>query len=114
MFSLGTVAIALGMHVRVGIEDTIWTPQKGQRMGTVEQVEFMADIAKKLGREVATGDDARWIQKIGMWYQSPDETLFNLGLPPNHQGGQQGFMVYETDGNLHEPALASDSHPLAE
>ena len=31
----------------------------------------------------------------------------------NRKGGQQGFMVYETDGKLHVPALASDSHPLA-
>jgi hypothetical protein len=27
-----------------------------------------------------------------------EETLFNLGLPPNRPEGQQGFLVYDTDG----------------
>ena len=114
VFSLGMVAIALGQHIRVGIEDSIWAPRKGQRLGTVEQVKFMAETAKSLGREIATGKDARRIQKIGTWYNSPDETLFNLGLPPNRKGGQLGFVTYETDGKYHAPYLASDSHPLVE
>jgi len=33
----------------------------------------MARIAKELGREVATGDDARRIMKIGTWYESAVE-----------------------------------------
>ena len=114
VFPLGTVAIALGQHVRVGIEDTIWGPQRGQRMGTVEQVKFMAETSKMLGREIATGKDARRIMKIGAYYNSPDETLFNLGLPPNRKGGQLGFVVYETDGKWQPPFLASDSHPLVD
>jgi uncharacterized protein (DUF849 family) len=113
LFPLATAAIAFGQHVRVGIEDNIWSPKKGQRMGTVKQVEYMAAIAQKLGREVATGEDARRIQKIGTWYKSVEETLFNLGLPPNRKGGQQGFVVYETDGKLHGHLGASDSHPIA-
>lgn len=113
VFPLGTVAIALGQHVRVGIEDSIWSVHKGQRLGTVDQVKFMAEMAKMLGREVATGKDARRIMKIGTWYDTPDETLFNLGLPPNRKGGQLGFVMFETDGLFHEPGMASDSHPLA-
>ncbi len=46
-----------------------------------------------LGREVATGDEARQILKIGTWYDSREETLVNLGLPPNREGGQLGFIV---------------------
>jgi uncharacterized protein (DUF849 family) len=114
VFPLGTVAIALGQHVRVGIEDTIWGPLRGQRMGTVDQVTFMAETAKKLGREIASGPDARRIMKIGTYYNSPDETLFNLGLPPNRKGGQLGFVTYETDGRWHPPYMASDSHPLVD
>ena len=83
-------------------------------MGTVDQVKFMAETAKLLGREIATGADARRIMKIGTWYNSPDETLFNLGLPPNRKGGQLGFVTYETDGKWRPPYMASDSHPLAE
>jgi len=110
---LCNIAITLGLHVRVGIEDNIWG-KKGERMGTVKQVEQMVRLAKELGREIATGDDARRIMKIGTWYKTPDETLFNLGLPPNRKGGEKGFLVYETDGRLHEHVYASDSHPLAE
>ena len=113
LFPLGAAAIAFGQHVRVGIEDNIWAPKKGQRMGTVKQVEYMADLAHKLGREVATGDEARQIMKVGTWYKSIEETLFNLGLPPNRKGGQQGFLVYETDGRLRGHLGASDSHPIA-
>ena len=83
-------------------------------MGTVDQVKFMADAARLLGREIATGKDARSIMKIGTWYNSAEETLFNLGLPPNRKGGQLGFVTYETDGKSRPPYLASDSHPLAE
>jgi uncharacterized protein (DUF849 family) len=114
VYPLGMAAIAFGQHVRVGIEDTIWGPKKGQRMGTVDQVKFMAETAKLLGREIATGADARRIMKLGTWYNSPDETLFNIGLPPNRKGGQLGFVTYETDGKWHPPYMASDSHPLAE
>jgi hypothetical protein len=43
-------------------------------LGTArKQAEFMARIAKELGREVATGDDARRIMKIGTWYESAVE-----------------------------------------
>ena len=112
-YPLCTAAIAFGMHVRVGIEDCIWGPRKGERMGTVKQVEFMARIAKELGREVATGDDARRIMKIGTWYESADETLLQLGLPPNRKEGRPGFLGYATDGKLHAQTAASDSHPLA-
>ena len=52
--------------------------------------------------------------KIGVTYNSTDETLANLGLPPNRESGQQGFIVHKTDGRLREPVLAgSDGHLLA-
>ena len=42
------------------------------------------------------------------------ETLANLGLPPDRQEGQQGFLVYETDGRLPERVVAgSDGHMIA-
>ena len=109
---LSTIAIALGQHVRVGIEDNIWG-KKGERMGTVRQVEQMVRIAKELGRKVASGQDARRIMKIGTWYKSADETLFNLGLPPNRKDDKKGFLGYGTDGKKHGHLEASDSHALA-
>jgi uncharacterized protein (DUF849 family) len=106
------MAVALGIHMRVGIEDNLWR-KPGQRMTSVEQVEQVVRIANELGRKVATADEARHILKIGTWYDSPDETLANLGLPPNRKDGQLGFIVKETDGRLHPPASGSDLHPIA-
>lgn len=84
-----TIAIALGLHVRVGIEDNLWR-RKGERMSSVEQVEQMVRISEELGRDVATGPEAKAIYQIGVQYQSTDETLRRLGYAPNRQPGQRG------------------------
>ena len=88
-----TIAIALGLHVRVGIEDNLWG-RKGERMSSVRQVEQMVRIADELGRDVASGLDARRIYQIGTWYQSADETLRRLGLPPNRERHQRGVPLH--------------------
>ena len=106
------MAIVLGIHIRVGIEDNLWR-RKGERMTSVQQVEQVVRIAKELGRKVASGDEARQMLKIGTWYNSPDEALAALGLPPNRKGGQLGFIVKETDGRIQPSPGASDGHPLA-
>jgi uncharacterized protein (DUF849 family) len=79
---MNTMAIALGLHVRVGIEDTLFGPN-GQRMTSVQQVEQMVRIARELNREVATGDEARRIYQIGTQYTGTDETLARLGMAPS-------------------------------
>lgn len=107
---LTTMATALGAHIRVGIEDTIWD-RKGHRATTVSQIERAVRIARELGREIATGDDARTILKIGTWYDSVEETLQNLGLPPNRKDGQLGFLVRNTDGTRKPPLYGE--HPIA-
>jgi uncharacterized protein (DUF849 family) len=84
-----TVAIALGLHVRVGIEDNLWG-RKGERMTSVQQVEQMVRIARELGREVATGQEARQIYQIGTCWKSTEETLRKLGMAPNRARGQRG------------------------
>jgi uncharacterized protein (DUF849 family) len=86
---LGTMAIAMGLHVRVGIEDNLWG-RKGERMTSVRQVEQMARIARELHREVATGAQARQIYRIGERYADADETLARLGWAPNRQAGTRG------------------------
>ncbi|ODU69860.1 MAG: transposase [Novosphingobium sp. SCN 66-18] len=89
-----TIAIALGLHVRVGIEDNIWR-RKGERMTSVQQIEQMVRISEEIGREVAGGPDAKRIYQIGSWYQSADETLRKLGMPPNRRMGQRGNPMWE-------------------
>ena len=86
------MAIAMGLHVRVGIEDNIWR-RKGERFTSVAQVEQMVRMARELGRDVATAADARRILKIGTWYHTPDQALAALGMTPNRSPGQRGFLV---------------------
>jgi uncharacterized protein (DUF849 family) len=86
---LNTMAIAMGLHVRVGIEDNLWG-RKGERITSVQQVEQMVRIARELHREVATGTQAKKIYRIGEHYRNADETLAKLGYAPNRQAGERG------------------------
>lgn len=106
------MAIALGVHVRCGIEDNMWS-RKGKRMTSVQQVDQVVRLAKELGRPVATGNQAREILKLGVWYNSVEETLEALGLPPNRRDSQLGLIVKNTDGKLMAPIAGSDGHALA-
>ena len=89
---MNMIAIALGLHVRVGIEDNIWR-RKGERMTSVQQIEQMVRLAREVGRDVASGPEAREIYQIGVQYNSTEETLAKLGMPPNREQGQRGFPV---------------------
>ena len=94
---INTMAIAMGLHVRVGIEDNLWGA-KGERMTSVRQVEQMVRISRELHREVASGDDARRIYQIGTQYRTVDETLANLGYAPNRRAGERGTPVRPVTG----------------
>jgi uncharacterized protein (DUF849 family) len=114
LISMSAVAIALGFHCRCGIEDNIWR-KPGERFTTIQQIEQLVRIAKEIGRAVATSEEARAIMKIGTWYNTPDETLLALGLPPNRKDEQVGFLGYGKDAQgLHRFGVHSaDAHPLA-
>jgi uncharacterized protein (DUF849 family) len=86
---MNAIAIALGLHVRVGIEDNLWAPRK-ERITSVQQVEQIVRIAGELGRDVATAEEAKAIYRIGQYYSSAGETLDHLGLPPNRRPGERG------------------------
>jgi uncharacterized protein (DUF849 family) len=86
---VNTMAIAMGLHARCGIEDTLWG-RKGEKMGSVQQIEQTVRVARELGREVATAQEARAIYRIGTTYDSAEETLAALGYAPNRQPGQRG------------------------
>src|SRR4029434_9949815 len=92
---MNTIAIALGLHVRVGIEDTLWG-KKGERMTSVQQIEQIVRIARELNRDIATCEEASEIYQIGEYWSSADETLSRLGLPPNRKAGQRGFLLHES------------------
>lgn len=106
------MAIIMGQHVRVGNEDNLWNAKR-ERMTTVDQIKGIARLSEQFGRSVATAKEAREIMKIGVWYDSVEETLQHLGMPPNREGGERGFMVWETDGKKSVQHAMSDSHPMA-
>ncbi len=87
---INTMAIAMGLHTRCGIEDTLWG-RKGQRMTSAQQIEQLVRIARELGRDVADGAEARRIYKFGETYRSADETLAKLGYGPNRKRGERGI-----------------------
>jgi uncharacterized protein (DUF849 family) len=60
-FELGALAISLGGHVRVGLEDNIYIRKGVHAKTNAELVETIVTLADIFGREVATPTDARRI-----------------------------------------------------
>jgi len=58
-FYLGAVAITMGGHVRVGLEDNLYIKYGELAKSNAELVEKIRKIAELLEREVATPDDVR-------------------------------------------------------
>ncbi|WP_416052916.1 3-keto-5-aminohexanoate cleavage protein [Cupriavidus basilensis] len=86
------MGVALGLHVRCGTEDCLWNQSRTAKMSTVKQIEQLVRIASEFGRKVATAQEAREIQKIGVFYDTVEETLAANGFAPNRNGGNQGFL----------------------
>ena len=62
--AMETMAILLGHHVRVGMEDNIYYHHGELAQSNAQQVERIVRIARELGREIATPAEAR--QMIGL------------------------------------------------
>lgn len=88
------MAIAMGLHVRCGIEDNLWTQDRKSMMSSVKQIEQLTRISREFGREIANGKEAREIYRIGEFYGSADETLARNGFAPNRKTGQRGFLQH--------------------
>jgi uncharacterized protein (DUF849 family) len=91
---INMMAIAMGLHVRCGIEDNLWTQDGKSRMSSVKQIEQLVRISREFGREVANGKEARQIYRIGEFYKNADETLARNGFAPNRKAGQRGFLLH--------------------
>ena len=85
------MGIAMGLHVRCGIEDNLWNQARTKKMSTVEQIEQLVRISREFGRKVATAQEAREISKIGVFYDTVEETLLANGFAPNRNGGYSGL-----------------------
>jgi hypothetical protein len=89
---INMMGIALGLHVRCGIEDNLWNQTRTGKMSTVRQIEQIVRISREFGREIATGKEAREILKIGVFHETVEETLSANGFAPNPTGRQQGYL----------------------
>ncbi|HPW12491.1 MAG TPA: 3-keto-5-aminohexanoate cleavage protein [Thermomonas sp.] len=89
---INMMGLAMGLHVRCGIEDNLWTQDRKAKMGTVRQIEQLVRLSREFGREVATGKEAREICQIGVFYDSVEETLAHNGFAPNARPGLQGYL----------------------
>ncbi len=79
------MGIAMGLHVRCGIEDNLWTQDRKGRMTTVRQVEQLVRVSREFGRNIANGSEARRLCRIGEFYKGVDETLAANGFAPNRR-----------------------------
>jgi uncharacterized protein (DUF849 family) len=89
---INMMGIAMGLHVRCGIEDNLWNQSRTVKMSTVEQIEQLVRISREFGREIAAGKEARELLKIGVFYDTVEESLAANGFSPNRNGGNQGFL----------------------
>ena len=89
---INMMGIAMGLHVRCGIEDNLWAQDHKSKISTVQQVEQLVRLSREFGREIATGSQARQINRIGVFYDSVEETLAQNSFAPKPKGGHQGFL----------------------
>ena len=89
---INTIGIAMGLHVRTGTEDTLWNSTRSYKMGSAAQVEQLVRVSLELGRPIATAKEAREMSKVGVFYETVEETLAANGFAPNRPGRQQGFL----------------------
>jgi uncharacterized protein (DUF849 family) len=89
---INMMGLAMGLHVRCGIEDNLWNQSRSAKMTTVQQIEQLVRLSREFGRDVASGKQAREICKIGVFYDSVEETLAANGFAPNPKGRQQGYL----------------------
>jgi 3-keto-5-aminohexanoate cleavage enzyme len=61
---LSTLAMLLGGHSRVGLEDNVYYTKKVLAKSNAQLVERTVRLAKELGREIASPNEAREILQL--------------------------------------------------
>jgi uncharacterized protein (DUF849 family) len=62
--AIAAQSAAMGGHVRVGLEDSLWAGKGRLAQSNAEQVKLVRQIIEGLGRSVATPDEAREILQL--------------------------------------------------
>lgn len=63
---MAAVAMALGGHVRTGLEDNVYIQRGVLASGNAQMVEKMTRLAREIGREAATPDEVRAVLGLEM------------------------------------------------
>jgi uncharacterized protein (DUF849 family) len=87
------MGMALGLHVRCGIEDNLWTQDRKSKNPTVHQIEQLVRISREFGRPIASGKEAKRICRIGEFYKDIDTTLESNGFSPNRKPRAAGAAI---------------------
>lgn len=61
---MAVIAMAMGGHVRIGLEDNIYYSKRVLAKGNVQLVERVVRIAKEFGKEIATPEESRRILNL--------------------------------------------------
>lgn len=83
---LAATAIAMGGHVRVGLEDNNRMPD-GSLATNPALAKYIVDLAAMMGRELATPSEAREI--LGLKPEWKDRILPQLGMKPKEAGSAE-------------------------
>lgn len=70
-FRLAAMAMALGGHVRTGLEDNVYIERGRLADGNAQMVEKMVRLAREVGRELATPDETR--EMLGLQSKGAEE-----------------------------------------
>src|SRR5438046_8308602 len=89
---INMMGMAMGLAVRCGTEAHLWPQDRKTSRSTVTRRGRRGRRSRGAGREVATGKEAREICKIGVFYDSIEETLAKNGFAPNARPGLQGYL----------------------
>ena len=83
---LAAMAIAMGGHVRIGLEDNLFMPD-GQPASNARLVEKVTAIAREIGRDIASPDEARVILSLNPAWKNriidPRESQITPQTPSN-------------------------------
>lgn len=75
-FQINALALSMGGHIRVGLEDNLWyddaRTQPASNPGLIERI---AKLARAMGREIASPDEARVMIGINKYFHTPDLSL---------------------------------------
>jgi len=64
IFTIGPAAVAMGGHVRVGLEDTVYIAAGKMATSNAELVEKIITVARSMGREPADPEEARHLLNL--------------------------------------------------